>query len=349
MAWNQPDQQPPSRGDRPDPWGRDRGGKRPPEPPEPGDELQKLATKARRALASATDWRTLVLLFPVLFGLWLGSGFLMVEPTSMAIVDRLDGSQTLAGPGLHWHVSGLEPVTILEVGIPHTLPFKAGLLTLDGSLVNLNAELSYRINDPAAFVEHSADPESLLAPVAEASLQQSLAGRDLASLLQVATPLAVTSGISGLKADARIRRLGVTVEQLRVTGVSLPTEVQPEADRLAALRRQQQLDSNKAHTDASNAIAAARAQAGQLENDAAAYRAEVIDNARKESDRLAGLLAQYHQSPALVKERLYMDAMETLLNKVRVVTVAVPGISPVINMAPPGRPQGLAGSRGQQP
>jgi len=56
-----------------------------------------------------------------------------------------------------------------------------------------------------------------------------------------------------------------------------------------------------------------------------AYKDQVAAKAEGEASRFEQLLTEYQKAPEVTRERLYLDAMETILSTTRKVLVDVPG------------------------
>jgi len=255
-----------------------------------------------------------------------------VQASEQGVVQRLGAYSGTAQPGLHWRVPLLDSVRMVDVGSARQLPLDVSLITSDGNIVDLSLELDYRVSDARLYLDSVADPESLLSRATEAALRHALGDVSLAQAL-VAGQLQLPADLSGhLQASLDQYQTGLTLSSVRIAEVHLPKDVQPAADAVAVERQKSQLEMSKASADAAKERSDAHTQATQLLADADAYKTEAIDRAQAEADRLGPLLAEYHKSPAVVRERLYLDTMESILSKVSTVVVGDKGISPVINL-----------------
>lgn len=334
MAWNQnnQDEQKPE-GERPDPWGRSKGPKRPPGPPDMEDLLQRLQQALKRLLLDAGDWRLLVLVFPALLALWLVAGFYVVQPVEQGVVLRLGAYSSTVQPGLHWRIPLLDSVRMIEVGNPHRLPVSVVLITADENVVEVGLQLDYRVSDVRRYMDSMADPEALLAHATEAALRHALGDVTLNQALD-AGQLHLSADLPALlQADMDKYQTGISVSTVKIAEVHLPKEVQAVADDVGKARVDNQGVLSHAEAKAGQLRAEAHTQASQMLADASAYRTEAVDRAQGEADRLAPLLVEFHKSPAMVREHLYMDTMESILGKVTTVIVGDKSINPTIYLS----------------
>ena len=83
----------------------------------------------------------------------------------------------------------------------------------------------------------------------------------------------------------------------------------------------------------------ARGQAARLVSEAEAYKQEVVDRAEGDASRFVQLQAAYRQSPQVMRQRLYLETMESVLGKSSKVVVEAQGNQmlylPLDKMIPP--------------
>ncbi|NMC48827.1 MAG: hypothetical protein GYA47_05275 [Desulfovibrio sp.] len=70
---------------------------------------------------------------------------------------------------------------------------------------------------------------------------------------------------------------------------------------------------NEAEAYRNDIMPKARGQAAALENQAMAYKDQAVLKARGEAARFSALAAEYAKAPEVTRERLYLEAMETIL------------------------------------
>jgi membrane protease subunit HflK len=70
---------------------------------------------------------------------------------------------------------------------------------------------------------------------------------------------------------------------------------------------------NEADAYSNDILPKARGQAAAIYNDAGAYREQVIRRAKGGADRFTALRTEYDKAPAVTRQRLFIEGMETLL------------------------------------
>ena len=92
-----------------------------------------------------------------------------------------------------------------------------------------------------------------------------------------------------------------------------------------AAREDKERLQNEADRYSLSIVPEARGQAFARIQDAEAYQAEVIANAEGEVVRFEKLLTEYKKAPKVTRDRLYLDAMQSVLSNSTKVMVDVEG------------------------
>ncbi|MCK5263364.1 MAG: protease modulator HflK, partial [Gammaproteobacteria bacterium] len=82
---------------------------------------------------------------------------------------------------------------------------------------------------------------------------------------------------------------------------------------------------NEAEAYRNEILPKARGAAARVLEEADAYEKEVIAKAEGEAERFTKLLKEYNKAPQITRDRLYLDMMESVLNKSSKVMVDVKG------------------------
>jgi membrane protease subunit HflK len=112
-------------------------------------------------------------------------------------------------------------------------------------------------------------------------------------------------------------KAGVSVSQVTIDNAAPPAEV---ADAFNEVQRAEQ-DEDKLQEDArqyaNTQLGAARGQAAQLREAAAAYKQQTVLEAQGEAARFTSVYNQYVQNPDVTRKRLYLETMEQVLGGAR--------------------------------
>lgn len=324
MAWNQPDPQK-------SPWGK--------RPESAGADLDARIKEWQRRLSEllrggpqhrpARSW-ILGLLSAVLALLWLSSGFYQIAAAERGVILRCGAFERLVHEGAGWHlpwpIETLEKVNVMSV---KSQEFRPQVLTSDVNLVDLHFSVQYRFTDPMKVLFQVRDPEVTLGEVSQSALREVVGQSTLQDVLAGVTRPQVTQRTHEL-----IQRMldsyhsGIEVSSVNLTDVQVPDPVVPsQHDANKALADEEGLV-KQAQAYANRIVPEAQGRASSIQQDAQAYKARVVDIAQGQAARFADVAAAYQRAPAVTRERLYLETMETVLgraNKVIVDTKSGPG------------------------
>lgn len=118
---------------------------------------------------------------------------------------------------------------------------------------------------------------------------------------------------------------GIQVTSVNLQDAQPPEQVQNSfADAIKA-REDQQRFINEAEAYSNDIVPKARGLAARKLQEAQGYKEQVIAQAEGETNRFTKLLVEYKKAPAVTRQRLYIEAMETVLSETSPIMVDVKG------------------------
>lgn len=316
MPWNQPSG-PNS------PWGR--------RPGQGGQDLDERLKGWQRRLESllrpggrGEGGSLLALITGVALVVWLASGFYQIGSAERGIIQRFGKLiPPIREPGIGWRLPWpIETITKVNVQYSNSSDFKSRVLTSDVFLVDLVFSVQYRYSDPVKKLFRVRDPEATLNEVSESAIREIIGRSTLDEVLVGNTRPDITRRTKEL-----IQRVldnydaGVTVTTVNLKDVQVPDAVIPS-----------QRDANKAQADkersileaeayANSIIPVAQGAAGRMQQDAEAYKAKEVAVAEGQASRFTQQQAAYSQAPEVTRRRMYVDAIEGVLNRAHKVLI----------------------------
>lgn len=327
MAWNEP-----GGGKDNDPWGG-RGGNQ--GPPDLDEAFRKLQNQLKGIFGggsgssggtSGFSFGSLGLLLVVVVVAYVVWGTYTVDQQERGVVFRFGKMQEeVVQPGLHWNPPLIDVVRKVNVTQVNTLPHKALMLTKDENIVDVSLNVQYVIEDPKKYATEVKAPEESLRQSTESALRHVVGSSLMDSV--------ITEGRAVLGQDVKTRLqsymdrygTGYRISTVNVDNVGPPKQVQAAFDDVQKAKEDEVRVTNEANAYAESIIPEARGEAQKQIEQANAYRDQVIARAKGDANRFTALLAEYNQAKTVTRDRLYLDAMETIFSNSSKVMVDVEG------------------------
>jgi modulator of FtsH protease HflK len=270
-------------------------------------------------------------LIALLAGAWLASGFYIVGPAEKAVVTRFGRFTEITGEGPHWRI----PWPVESRQIVNTQEFQSfadltRMLTQDTALVDINMAVQFRRADPKAFVFSIVDPERTLGEASESAIRESVGQSQLQWVLQKGRAEIPARTKSLIQKTLDGYKTGLEVLSVNLQDVRVPEQVAPAQKDAIKASEDQLRSKSEAETYSNNILPRARGDAQRQLLDAEAYRQGTIANAEGESARFALLASAYEKAPAVTRQRLYLETVETVLGNATKVFVDVKGTGSTI-------------------
>jgi membrane protease subunit HflK len=209
--------------------------------------------------------------------------------------------------GLPWGIERVDLVPVaksrtIKVGVLDTqevpdegLPI-GQMLTGDHNLVNVQAEIAYRVReeDVEQFVLQANNVESLIARAAESVLAEWSAGRTVDQVLRGKGEL---PGFlrDHLRTRLKDYQLGVEIERASITRLLPPDQVKDAFEQVAQAETSIQTKRNFARQEADQKENRARGKIYEIESSARAYAAAEAIRAKADADTFRQRLTQYRE------------------------------------------------------
>lgn len=333
MAWNEPEND-----DRKhDPWGSGSGKRKEQGPPDLdallGEWMRKLSGlfgggKSGGSSGGGSSFTSgmLAALLVIIGLVWFGAGVYTVNEQERGVVLRLGRAlEGVVMPGLRWNPPLIDEVTKINVTRIYDQSFTGTMLTEDDNIVDITMTVQYQITNARQYYLEVEDPEISLMEAAESAIRHVVGGSEM--------DIVITNGREALAQEARDRLqryldaygTGITVSQVNIAQSLPPQQVRAAFDDVIKAREDNQSFQNEARAYANQVIPLARGNALRQREDADAYREQVVARAQGEAQRFEQLLVEYQKAPDVTRERLYIDAMESIMTNASKVMVDVEG------------------------
>ncbi|MDA9909867.1 FtsH protease activity modulator HflK, partial [Gammaproteobacteria bacterium] len=258
--------------------------------------------------------------------IWVGAGFYTVDEQERGVVLRFGVAQdAVVLPGLHWNPPLVDEVTLINVTRVYDRDFSNTMLTEDDNIIDITMSVQYVITNARDYYLEVEDPEMSLQHAAESAIRHIVGSSTMDN--------AITTGREQIAQDTMVRLqnyldvygTGITISQVNIDQSLPPQQVRNAFDDVIKADEDSESYQNEARAYANTVVPRARGNALRQTADASAYRENVIARAEGEARRFTQLLVEYEKAPEVTRERLYLDALQTVMSNATKVMIDVEG------------------------
>jgi modulator of FtsH protease HflK len=330
MAWNEPGGNGNDK-DPKDPWGGGDQG-----PPDLDEALRKFQEKLGGIFGGgggsggnndgvALSGGLIGVVLGIVLIAWGLLGFYQVDEQERGVVLRFGKYYDTVQPGLQWNPKLIDTVEVVNVSRVRSSAHREQMLTEDENIVEVNLQVQYTVNDVKDFVLKVRNPESSLQHATESALRHVVGSSEMTQVLTDGREKIGVDVQSRLQDYLDLYQTGIMVSQVTIASTQPPAEVQEAFDDVIKAREDEERLKNEAQAYANGIIPEARGGAQRMIEEANAYKEKVIAEAEGEAQRFVKLLTEYEKAPEVTRERLYIDAVESVLSQSSKVMVDIEG------------------------
>lgn len=354
MSWNEPG------GDKKDPWSGRGDQKGPPDLDEAIRSLQEKLSNifggkksegggggdggSPGLFSSDNSMKNLGFIAIGIFVFWLLSGLYTIDAGIQGVETRFGKYTATTDSGLNWHlpvpIETVEKINVqqqrfIEVGYRSggggqaqgtvTVPKEALMLTKDENYIDVQLAVQYQVKDAKAFLFNLVDPEATLKHVTESALRGVIGGSNMDFVLTEGRSEVVAQAKKEIQEVMDSYNSGIQVTSVNLQDAQPPEQVQNAFEDAIKAREDQQRFINEAQAYANDVVPKARGAAARKLQEAEGYKEQVIAQAEGETNRFTKLVTEYKKAPDVTRQRLYLEAMETVMSESNAIMVDVKG------------------------
>ncbi|GAB4164601.1 MAG: FtsH protease activity modulator HflK [Rickettsiaceae bacterium] len=323
---------------------------------------ENIFTKKRRDQFNLNDLqfnfnpKLALLAIIVLVGLWLSSGIYKVEEGEQAIVVRFGKFNRVAVAGLNYHLpSPIEEITVekvdqsrrVEIGYRSTGRARIGgavsatdvktesiMLTGDENIVSLHVDVTWHISDLAKYTFNIMDPQETVKSAAESAIREVVGNTPIISILSNKKQ-AIAERIEQLiQATLDHYDSGVIIEQVKLLRAEPPEEVIAAYRDVQTAKADKEKVINEAEAYKNDILPRARGESAKITEEANGYKVEVTSRAKGDTARFNSIYDQYSAGKDVTRSRLYLEAIESILQDSDKVIMGGEGMLPHMAVSP---------------
>jgi membrane protease subunit HflK len=291
-----------------------------------------------------------ILFFIVLLLLISGSfsSFYTIQPDEQGVVLRFGKYLETTEPGLHFKIPfGVDGVVkvktklILQEEFGFRTASVSGKRTsysqdgFDGESLMLTGDLNvadvewitqFQISEPQKFLFNIRDPIQNIRDISEAIMRRVVGDRLVNDVL--------TIGRTEIAAEAKKLTqeildsydMGIKVVSIKLQDVNPPGPVKPSFNKVNEAKQEQEQEINQAEKYYNKIIPEARGKAEKTIAEAQGFATAIVNRAKGDSNRFKAMLVSFKKSPQITKDRLYIETLEKVLERLDSITVIDPEV-----------------------
>ncbi len=331
------------------PWsGRgDRGGN---PPPDLEELLRRSQERLRRMIPGGFgNLRSLWLVAAVILGFWGLSGFYIVQPDEQGVELLFGRYVKTTQPGVNYwpptpigavmkpKVTQTNQLTIGFRGAPGNIrevPQESLILSGDQNIVDIQFVVQWRISDAGNFLFNMRDPEATVKIAAESALREVVGSNPLTSVVTNQRDQLAQQARELLQGIMDSYKAGVTILDLRIQKADPPKEVIDAFNDVQRAKQDAERLENEALAYRNDIIPRAKGEAARMVQNATADRERLVKEAEGQAARFTSFYETYAANKDITARRMYLEAMQEVLSKSNKVIMDSKGGSGVVPYLP---------------
>jgi membrane protease subunit HflK len=207
-------------------------------------------------------------------------------------------------------------VRTIEVGYRNNarnkVPNEALMLTDDENIVDLQFAVQYVRTNPEEYLFYNRDPDIAVKQIAESAIREIVGKSKMDFVLQEGREEIALNARDLMQSVLDRYRTGISVSQVTMQNAQPPDQVQAAFDDAVKAKQDQERQKNEGQAYFNDVVPKARGTAARLAQEAEAYRGRVVAAAEGEASRFVSVLTEYEKAPKVTRERMYLEAMQTV-------------------------------------
>ncbi|MGH8788169.1 MAG: FtsH protease activity modulator HflK [Cupriavidus necator] len=262
-------------------------------------------------------------------GIWLASGFFMVQEGQTAVILQFGKFKYAAGPGINWRmpwpvqsaeVVNLSAVRSVEVGRSTSIKDSnlkdSSMLTQDENIIDVRFTVQYVIQDASEFLffnktDRGGD-EELVTQAAETSVREIVGRNKMDAVLYESREQIAQQLAKSIQAILTAYKTGIRVLSVNVQSVQPPEQVQAAFDDVNKASQDRERAISEGQAYANDILPRAKGTAARLKEESEAYRSRVVAQAEGDASRFRSVQTEYAKAPQVTRDRIYLETMQQI-------------------------------------
>ena len=328
MAWNEP-----GGNKNKDPWGnrgKDQG------PPDLDEVFKKFMDKLNgvlggsgggsRGSSSGNNSAGLMILLVIGLIIWLLTGTYKIGEAERGVVLRFGAHAYTVESGLHWHLPmPIEKVLKVDISNIQEYAHKGTMLTQDQNIIDIEITVQYQVGSAEDYFFSMRSPTRTLEEASESALRQHVGRSTMDYVFGDGREDIAVSTQETIQQIMDNYNSGIRVVRVNMQEAKPPEPVKASFDDVTQAVEDEVKLRNQAESYRNEILPRARGKSAEMLEEASAYKQEVVARAEGDAQRFIKLYAEYRKAPAVTRDRIYIETVESVLSQSSKIMVDVEG------------------------
>ena len=303
-------------------------------PPDFDEMIRKGQERLKRLFPGGGGYKGFVLIGIAVIGLWLLTGFYRVQPGEQGVTLLFGKWVGTTGPGLNYFLPApigevikpnVERTNQIEVGYrgagtvtsngSRDVPEESLMLTGDQNIIDIDYVVQWRISDAGSYLFNVRDPENTIKLASESAIREVIGKTDLEEALTVGRVRVEEQTRTLLQEIMDGYESGIFIAEVKMQKVDPPRDVIDAFNDVQRARQDRDRSQNEALAYRNDIIPRAKGEAERQVLQARAYKDRVTKEAEGEAERFNSIYNSFLTAKDVTTRRLYLETMQEVLGK----------------------------------
>ncbi|MEY4017231.1 MAG: hypothetical protein RLZZ189_1029 [Pseudomonadota bacterium] len=266
-------------------------------------------------------------IFAVIVAIWLSSGFFIVQEGQQGVITQFGRYHSTVGAGFNWRMPYpiqrhelvfVTQIRSVDVGreniVKATGLRESAMLTEDENILEIKFAVQYRLTDARAYLFETKNPTDTVVQAAETAVREVVGKMKMDAAMseerdQIGPRIRVIMQRILDQYKVGIEVVGINLQQ---GGVRPPEQVQSAFDDVLKAGQERERAKNEAEAYANDVVPRAVGAASRLKQEADGYKSRIVSQAQGDAQRFKSLVTEYQKAPQVMRDRMYIDAMQQI-------------------------------------
>lgn len=259
------------------------------------------------------------------------TSYYTVNDKQQAVVTTFGKVTSVEDPGIHFRIPfGIQNVKLVDVNVLQkieigfrsqpgsadnaTISGESKMISGDYNIVNCDFFVEYKISDPIKYLYNSQNPGEILKSLTQSNIRNVISSYDVDSILTTGKGEIQSKIKEAIISELVSYDLGLALTDIKIQDSEPPTVTVQEAFKEVETAKQDKDTAiNVAQAYENSEIPLAEAEADKLIQNAQFLKADRINEANMQVAMFSAMYEQYALNPQITKQRMYYEAIETVL------------------------------------